>query len=693
MMRWPAFVALAVQLLALPARGQEAPDLRALFPHEAAVFVAPPGGLTRVVLPPAVLAECRPDLSDLRLMDTQGREVPFRVDTGMGPTTRVEVTETVAGELLDVRREETRRETGPPIHRETYEVRAPATMSASGAWDLVVETGHAPFVRRIDVAAMQADGTRVPLLENGSLFRFADGRRQKIRVTLPSFSGTRLAVTLVGEDGFYLEPGFRFETARILEPRERMVLRLEEVSRQRAEGRTVLVLARPSGIVPDALRLETSTQTFDRTVEVADELLASHPKLGQATLFRVEAAAPVEEREVTIGSAQGERLLVTIHDGDSPALEELRVVAIVRQPSLIFSLQAGTEETPAAWLRYGGGRAHAPRYDLARLTIPASGLRATAAERLQDLAAIPPARLGEPRPNPHFDGTPVLAFAMRPGTVIDTRHYRHRRAIRVTPSREGLSRLRLGPDDLARAQPDLADIRIVDAEDQQWPYLLVSDATTEWKDVVVNPPTRKGASSRYRLALPVTPVHTDQLVLETDAPFFHRRGVLRGKLGDEEPRALSSATLVRRSGRVTPVGIAFRRARVDWLELEIEDGDDRPLAFRSARLRVPVTDLYLAAPPGRYFLLLGNPQANPPSYELERAREVVLAVASAPVVAEDTVPNPAYSARLRLAERTEHAAPQIVLWSVIALAVVGLTVLTLRLARSEGTPGGNTSQT
>ena len=71
-----------------------------------------------------------------------------------------------------------------------------------------------------------------------------------------------------------------------------------------------------------------------------------------------------------------------------------------------------------------------------------------------------------------------LAFAMRPGTEIDSRLYTHRRKLTAlsSASPDGLYRLRLDLEDLARAQEDLADLRIVDAQSRQWAYLLERNA-------------------------------------------------------------------------------------------------------------------------------------------------------------------------------------------------------------------------
>src|SRR4029077_9606142 len=65
-----------VALLGLVALARaEAPadtDLRRLFPQQADVFVPLPGGLSRLRVPPEVLAACRPGLSDVRLLDRRG---------------------------------------------------------------------------------------------------------------------------------------------------------------------------------------------------------------------------------------------------------------------------------------------------------------------------------------------------------------------------------------------------------------------------------------------------------------------------------------------------------------------------------------------------------------------------------------------------------------------------------------------
>ncbi len=72
------FVALLLVAAAAPA--ETLPDLSHLFPYERVVELPGPG-VARLTLPPEVLKQTRSDLSDVRLFDADGREIPFLIDT------------------------------------------------------------------------------------------------------------------------------------------------------------------------------------------------------------------------------------------------------------------------------------------------------------------------------------------------------------------------------------------------------------------------------------------------------------------------------------------------------------------------------------------------------------------------------------------------------------------------------------
>jgi hypothetical protein len=269
---------------------------------------------------------------------------------------------------------------------------------------------------------------------------------------------------------------------------------------------------------------------------------------------------------------------------------------------------------------------------------------------------------------------------MRAGAPIDARAWTHRRTVVIPQSSDGLTRVRLTAADLARARPDLADVRVVDAQSRQWPYLLDEREAEAWTDLAVAAPRRERGTSSYELSLPATPIAVATIGLESDVPFFHRAAYVIGRRPDGTEVTLAAGH-VSQIGRPAPIRLALRRERVDALEIRIEDGSDAPLTFR-ARALTPERDLYLAAPAGEYALLVGNDDTEPPRYELGRVRDVILAVSSGAAAPTALTTNPTYSMRARLASegRLERTAPMVALWLVLIGAVVVLTVITLRLA-------------
>jgi hypothetical protein len=683
---------LSLLLLLAPSLAAQ-PEPEALFPLRAEI-TAPAGVLSRVLLPPEVLRSCRGDLSDVRIFDEQGREVPFLVDRGLAGERAWELLTTVSPPIVSAEREEEAREGAPNLLRERYGLALPSEMpeASEAAWELVIESPRSAFVRRVVVT----DGNDLRL--EGSFFRLspsagaAADSRERLRLPLPglpvsaaSSEPAVLEVLLEGEEGFYLEPTFRLEAVRRLAGTEWAAVPLEELERREVGETTHLELARPRGVVPDQLRLATATPAFRRRVEVWDEGPgALDAALSREALFRVPALVPVEDLEVPLAAPRGDRLRLVIANGDSPPLEDLEVAAVVRRPALLFTLS-----TPRATLLFGGGRAHAPNYDLEGLLPTGRRQEGEAAEvgsRLVDPQQWAEAQLGEAEPNPRFDPTPILAFAHQPGRHLDSRPFRHRRELEVGAGSEslseGLARWTFTLEDLAVARQDLADVRIVDEDDRQWPYLVERGEAEVEQPLAVGEPEVRDGVSRYRLefseADDTGALAPDRLALETEAPFFDRDYELVGFVdGDEIP--LARGRWMRRAGDPRPLTVACPARPVEALELRIQDGDDAPLAFTRIEAHVPVPTLYFPAPAGRYNLLLGYPEADPPRYELERIRDLVLTVLSTEAQAATLEDNPAFRLRARLAG--DEGKQQLLLWLVLALAVVVLGRLTLRLVR------------
>jgi len=661
-----------------------AQDLARLFPEEADVYVDA-AGVVRLPLPPEVVAAASPDLADLRLFDRTGREVPYLVDPGV-PSGRVRRERvTVDARVSDLAREEMPRDDARALTREVYRVVLPEE-DVAGAWTLVADASQGRFVRRVEVRGVNADGSETVLVPRASLVRLGQPLVDRDRIPLPPFAGAEIVLTIEGEEGFFLEPVLRFERDRDLAAAGTTEVPLRVLSERHENGRTVLELERPPALVASRLRFASATPAFDRAVRVHDvEPGGDTRSAGAGRIARAPlpdgAAVRDAQLDVALGVVRGERLRVEIDDGDSPPLEDVALVAVVSQPALLFALQTPSAAAPAGVLRFGGRRAYAPRYDVADLFRDAV---AASAELLADPARIPLARLGPIRANPSFDASPALAPMMLPGPAIEVDAWRWRRSVQVPPSPEGLVRIRLEPEDLAQARDDRSDVRVVDGAGRQWPYVFAP--ATERADVAlrVEGPRTKDGRSTWRFVLPVEELRLDRLRFETLRPVLNRSYRLRTRDADGTEHVLAEGVLAQPLRRAGALTIAFPPSRVSSLDLEVDDGDDAPIAITRADAPVALPSVLVAAPAGGYTLLAGNPDAERPAYEIERAREVVLDLRSVPASAGAGVEHAGWTGTPGGAARQRLRLQQVAIWGAIVIAVSVLALLTLRLVRRPG---------
>lgn len=673
---------LAVVLaLCVHATTAAAQDLARLFPEEAEV-TAPGPGLVRLPLPAAVLQASAPDLSDVRLFDRTGNEVPYLVDPGLPAGTVREERLAADARVLDVSREEVPRDGAPSYTRETYRVAlpdaAPAEGAAPHAWTLVFDSARRRFVRDVEVRGVAADGSRTVLVPRASLVRLGQRLVDDLEVALPPFDGDELVVTITGEEGAFLEPVLRFASARTIAPADALATPLAVRAQRREDGWTILEVDRPPGLVPARLALATGTPVLDRRVTVRDVAAdGTTTPLGEGRVVRALGAGgtPLAERlAIDLAPARGQRLRIAIEDGDSPPLADLAVTVLVSQPALLFALPPATPGERAGVLRFGGGRAFPPRYDVAALV-------ADARVAVADPGRLPSATLGPIRPNPAFDAGPLLEPVMRAGGAVDVDAWRWHRPIEVPSSPEGLVRVRLTAEDLAHASASRADLRVVDRDGRQWPFLVGPAVARDDVALGVERPRSVDGESRFRLVLPAAPLTVDRLVVEPARPVLDRpyRVVTTDDAGEE--RVLAQGRLVQDLRRPRPVAITFAATRVDDLELRFADGDDAPVELARVATSLPAPDLLLAAPAGSYVLLAGNDDADAPRYELARARDVVRELKSVPASGPPGAQNPRWTGTPGGAGARRERLARIFVWGAIVLAVVVLGALTLRVAR------------
>jgi hypothetical protein len=651
-----SLLALALASPSLVARAQE-PDVGRLFSHEADVSAAgdPP---YRLPLGPEVLAVCQPRLGDVRLYDAGGREIPWLLDSagrvlpGMDQRTAFRSAPAL---------EATRSTVGPPRTPtgfvESYLIAPPGEAPPRAEWSLVVDVRREAFVAAIRIIERGTDGVERELVST-SVYRMQGPTRERLRFPLPPTSSASLRVEITGQDG-YLEPLLGFEATRDLRGATPLAIPLEITDRRASGGQTILVVTRPPGTIPDRLRFSTSTPAFARAVRIDDTTSYA------GEIHRVPTVRDAESLEVSVAQLREASFTITIDDGDSPALADLTVEAIVSQPSLVFF-------EPVALARFGGARVRAPHYDLDAL----SG--SWMIDRLVDGSSTPTdAVLGPVRPSPTWDPSPALAFLHRPGVVVEAAEFRAMAPLTVAEAPEGASRFVLSGEALSALAEDQGDLRIVDGEARQWPY-LVTDSPRITLPLAVAAPTREGNETRYALTLPVERASLAELRLVADAALVSRYARVVGidTRGDEV--ALGAGTLEHTPGQTEPMSIGLTEMRVTELALIVDDGDEAPLAFSSIEASLVSREIFLVAPPGEYRALLGSTTAHAPTYDIERARELLVAIPPAAATLGAVVVNPAFHEP----GLVESAGVQtIALWAVLLLAVLVLGVLTLRASR------------
>jgi hypothetical protein len=240
----------------------------------------------------------------------------------------------------------------------------------------------------------------------------------------------------------------------------------------------------------------------------------------------------------------------------------------------------------------------------------------------------------------------------------------------------------LPADVLAAARLDLADLRVVDADGAQRPYLL-GEAESLRVSASVEPRERgelEPGWSRYAVALPVARIAPSSITLVTSSALVAREVAVFGYDDERREHELGSAWLARTPGQDESLSVSLSGVRVAAIELRVYDGDEVPLVIEQVLATVPTRTLFVVAPAGEYRALVGAPQQTAPTYDIARARPLILAVAAGAATLGPAAPNPSFVAP-GWVER--EGAETIVVWAVLIVAVLVLGGITLRAARSE----------
>jgi hypothetical protein len=628
--------------------------------HQAAITVTALG-VARLDLPPEVLDAAAANLADLRLLDPQGREVPFAwvrpasVVAARALTPRFEVKLVDGATVVTVRTGTT--DTWLAAELETapgdFMKSAAVDVSADGEQWVALGSGQ-PVFRR---GASQR--TRLPLNERPAAW---------VRITLDDRQTPPVPIT-----GVSLVP------VPPTAPAPRTVAQPVTISqREEFAAETVLTLDLGAAhLAVTALEVETSAATFSRRVTLTerrlrDEVLVEHP-LAHGQLTRSPSLDPAAPVEIKWAPSLAERPLpaprevfLHIDNGDSPPLPVSAVALRRLQRELVF-----TAEQAGAWtLLAGNPEATPPRYDFARFS----------AELTAGASAVEVGRL---TPNPAYQTPPeALADVTLLGAALDASAWSYRRPVVLGGT--GVQQLELDLGVLAHARTDFADLRLVGGG-RQIPYLIEPSALSREFIATIEPADdpRRPQVSRWRVVLPQTGLPLRRLVVVTTTPLFQRRVRLLEPVVDarrqDAQRVLAEANWTRlpkqpATNLVLPLG--GQRVGGELL-LETDNGDNPPLSLTAVRGAVGVTRLLFKPVPGAEppELIYGNAQVGAARYDLVLIAPQILGApqqraglgAEAPVAGEGM--GAWFKGRSQL----------VFLWVVLGGVVVVLLVIVARL--------------
>lgn len=268
-----------------------------------------------------------------------------------------------------------------------------------------------------------------------------------------------------------------------------------------------------------------------------------------------------------------DRLAIDVEDGDDAPLVIPRAEAVLARRVLLLR-DAGAVTV------YGGDPGLALSYDL---QLAASELARAPSQT---------ATRSDISPNPAFVEE-LSGDALSPGAVVDRERFLYSREVQG----EGVTRIPLPLDVLAHARPDLGDLRLLDGEGRQIPFVVDWGGVDQLIEGVTFEPEQEGQTSRLRLRLPLdtTPISTLHLH-SPDQDFSRAVSVYTGMDGG---RALLAHAFWSAAPQAEAALVIRLDSRVDrGLLVEIEHGDNRVITVDRVELRRPTAALVARLPPG-----------------------------------------------------------------------------------------------
>jgi hypothetical protein len=615
-------------------------------------------------------------LADLRLYDPSGREVPYLLvaNPPAEPVWRP------AQALLPIAPVETEREKTSGFE---------ADLGAATAVDRFrVEGLRAPYLKRVKLEASGDRSHWTLLVDEATLFDLPESQLRLTSLGFPAGSYRYFRLTWDDSRSARLAQPTTAAAREVAAAGPAATLTAPVVFERRPSEprRSRFHLRLPGSRLPIvALEFDVPAGPVMRPVEVYEARLsgfeAAPALIGRGFLKRVERdSLTAAALEVAIQPPREPELDIVVDDGDNPPLE-------------LRGITARFAELP--WIYFEGEESVVARYGTASLAPPTYDLEAV--RRTIDITAVPDAAWGEPRQAPEQAQAPATEpQAAASGAQIDAGSFHFVRD--VPPGDAGLIAVRLDAPALAHAAgpPRFSDLRVIDSDNRQVPYLIERLAEPLSIDAPLERVERRSAvlesftsASVYRLRWPEERLAAAQLVLTTTERVFRRDVTVAVERQPDRRRrdpwlqVLSTAVWVHADPAQPPGPATIALPPIDASDLLVivREGDNRPLPI-TARILLPSyrVRVYRAQAAGLR-LAYGRDDLVPPQYDLQLLAQRVLGSAAA-----DVVPGPERTLR-RVPVAAEALVSPRVFWVILVVAVLVLVGVIARLVTKPGIRG------
>jgi len=643
------FLVPALLVLAAPARAQQPVPAAWGYSQE---LTTPAPGVYKYKLPLEALDVSQPGLGDLRLVTPDGHEVPYLLEAARPSVVR-------AAPLPDFK---SKLEGNKTIL--TARAEGGAYMDS-----LFLDTPAGSFIKPVDVYLSQDGRQWTKVREGAPVFRqYCNSENLRVDIKAAAkyikvvVDDTRAApVPFTGLRALLLpRPPAALETLNAV-----IVSKEDYASSSRV---TVRLPAR--NLYVFAVQLAVGDKLFSRNITVSARSLEDGSvvsrQLASDTIFATDAAGASASRTKVPVYAQfsgTDELVLDIDNGNSPALEISSVKAEYAPVFAVFQ----SKTSGSCSLLAGNRQAPARSYDLPGVA------RYLAGKQFSSPKAGPFLK------NPAFSEAETLPKLETFGGAIDTGAWLYKS--RVSVERSGVQGLDLGFPVVSRAQSDLRDLRLVSAG-KQVPYILDRNYTMRSLAAAAEKLEDRGTVSVWKIKLPSRNFPLSQLTVSAPDTIFQRHAALYEPASDRHGsayrRQLGAASWSNGEGGGTAsysMGIAAAPSG-DEVELEVENGDNKPLELTGFKLSYPVSRvIFKWKGGGDLQLFYGNSEARYPAYDISIAARELLGSQKLPALLEDEPGGSGGWGDFKLSTTLSKAA----FWAVLAAVAALLIFLIVRL--------------